>query len=196
MKNIMKSTAIAVLFSVSLMSMTPVPTTQLAISDEGKNLLFQLNSQISGTTISISDNAENTLFFADVYDGNYSKKFNLEQLADGTYYFTVANTESSLVYTLNIKDGNVEIIEKEEKSSPSAFRIEGDKVFFTLTSKDLKKVDIKITNGSNAEVFSKSERVDGSIDRVFNFENAVKDNYTITIEGGKKTYFQYVDTAS
>lgn len=98
-----------------------------------------MNSQISGTTISISDNAENTLFFADVYDGNYSKKFNLEQLADGTYYFTVANTESSLVYTLNIKDGNVEIIEKEEKSSPSAFRIEGDKVFFTLTSKDLKK---------------------------------------------------------
>ncbi|MDN3687226.1 hypothetical protein [Cyclobacterium jeungdonense] len=196
MKNLIKSTAIAFLFVVSLTSMTPVPTTNLVISDEGKNLFIQLNSQLRGTTVSITDNSENTLFFADVYNGTYAKKFNLQQLADGTYFFTVDNPEASLVYKLNLKDDKVEIIQKEQKASPSAFRIDGDMVFFTLEKKDLKKVDIKITNSNNAEVFSKSETVDGSIDKVFNFEKAVKDSYTITIEDGKTTYFQHVEVAS
>lgn len=196
MKNLMKSTAIAVLFLLSLTSMTPVPTTNLVISEEGKNLFIQLNSQLRGTTISITDNSENILFFADVYDGTYGKKFNLEQLAEGTYYYTVDNPEASLVYTLNLKDGNVNILEKEQNAAPSAFRTDGDKVFFTLEKKDLKKVNIKITNSKNAEVFSKSETVDGSIDKVFNFEKAVKDSYTITIEDGETTYFQQVEVAS
>lgn len=196
MKNLMKSTAIAVLFLLSLTSMTPVPTTNLVISDEGKNLFIQLNSQLRGTTISITDNSENILFFADVYDGTYGKKFNLEQLAEGTYYYTVDNPEASLVYTLNLRDGNVNILEKEQNAAPSAFRTDGDKVFFTLEKKDLKKVNIKITNSKNAEVFSKSETVDGSIDKVFNFEKAVKDSYTITIEDGETTYFQQVEVAS
>ncbi len=196
MKNLIKSTAIAVLFLLSLTSMTPVPGPNLLISDEGKNLFIQLNSQLRGTTISITDDSENTLFFADVYDGTYSKKFNLEQLADGTYYFTVDNPEASLVYTLNLNDGNVKILQKEQNATPSAFRTDGDKVYFTLEKKDLKKVNIKITNGSNAEVFSKSETVNGSIDKVFNFEKAVKDSYTITIEDGETTYFQQVEVAS
>ncbi|WP_162418388.1 hypothetical protein [Cyclobacterium roseum] len=196
MKNLMKSTAIAVLFLLSLTSMTPVPKPNLVISDEGKNLFIQLNSQLRGTTIAITDNSENTLFFADVYDGTYAKKFNLEQLGDGTYYFTVDNPEASLVYTLNLKDGNVNILQKEQNAAPSAFRTDGNKVFFTLEKKDLKKVNIKIINSSNAEVFSKSETVDGSIDKVFNFEKAVKDSYTITIEDGQTTYFQQVEVAS
>lgn len=189
----MKSAAIAVLFLVSLTSMTPAPNPNLLISDEGKNLFIQLNSQLRGTTISITDQSANTLFFADAYDGTYSKKFNLEQLANGTYFFRVDNPEASLVYTLKLVEDRIEIVQKEEKSSPSVFRVDGATVFLALSSKDLKKVDIKITNSQNAEVFRTTENVDGSIDKVFNFEKAVKDSYTIRVVDGKTTYSQYIE---
>lgn len=193
MKNTMKITAIAALFLISLTSMAPVPSNHLVISKEGKSFFFSMKSQLNGSTIKITDNSANTIFYTDVYDGSYAKKFNLEQLAEGTYYFTVDNPQASVVYTLDLNDNKVEIIKKEEKASPSNFRIEGDKVFFALSNDDLKMVKIKITNSKNAEVFYESERVEGSIDKVFNFETAEKDSYTISIEDGKNTYYQHIE---
>ncbi|WP_375584212.1 hypothetical protein [Cyclobacterium xiamenense] len=195
MKNLMKSAAIAVLFLVSLTSMTPAPRPDLVISEEGKNLFVQLHSQLQGTTISITDQSANTLFFTDAYEGSYAKKFNLEQLADGTYFFRVDNPKASQVYTLKLVEDRIEILRKEEKSSPSVFRVDGATVFFALSSEDLKKVDITITNSQNAEVFRTSENVDGSIDKVFNFEKAVKDSYTIRVADGKTTYSQYIEVS-
>jgi len=189
----MKSVALAVLFLASLTSMTPAPSPNLVISEEGKNLFVHLNSQLQGTTISITDQSANTLFFADAYDGAYAKKFNMERLANGTYYFRVDNPEASQVYTLKLVENRIEIVQKEEKSSPSVFRVDGNTVFFALSSTDLKKVAIKITNSQNAEVFRTTENVDGSIDKVFNFEKAVKDSYTIRVVDGKTTYSQYIE---
>ncbi len=196
MKNLMKSAAIAFLFIVSLTSMATVPTNDLVILDEGKSLFLSLESQLDGSTVKITDKTGNTLFFADMYDGKFSKKFNLEQLESGTYYFILDNPQASVVYTLNVKGENVEIIDKAEKASPSVFRKEGDKVLFTLADNDLKRVEIKITNSKDAVVFKESKRVDGSINKVFNFEMAAEDRYIIAIADGKNTYYHHVEVAN
>ncbi|NHE55377.1 hypothetical protein [Cyclobacterium plantarum] len=192
MKNIMKISAIVALVIVSLTSMTPVPSNTLISSHEGKNLFFTLDSQAKSSIIKITDKTANTLFYTTVYDNNYAKKFNLEQLASGTYYFSIDNPQASVTYTLDVKGDKIAITEKEEKIATSVFKVIGDKVILTLSDEELKKVDIKITNSSEDEIFSASEKVDGSFDKVFNFEKAIKDEYTITVKDGKKTYFQHV----
>lgn len=191
MKNIMKISAIIAFVFVSLTSMTPVPTNSLISSNEGKNLFFSLDSHSKSSTIKITDKTDNTLFYTTVYDNNYAKKFNLEQLTAGTYYFTVDNPQASVTYTLDVKGDKIAITERTEKIGSPVFQVVGDKVIFTLSDKDLKKVDIKITNSSKDEVFRASESVDGSFDKVFNFEKAIKDEYTITVKDGKKTYSQH-----
>lgn len=191
MKNLMEISAIAAFVLVSLTSMTPVPTNSLISSNEGKNLFFSLDSHSKSSTIKITDKTANTLFYTTVYDNEYAKKFNLEQLAAGTYYFTVDNPQASVTYTLELKGDKIAITQKEEKINSSVFQVVGDKVIFTLSDKDLKKVDIKITNSNKDEVFRESASVDGSFDKVFNFEKAIKDQYTISIKDGKKTYLQH-----
>ncbi|SHM42378.1 hypothetical protein SAMN04488057_101408 [Cyclobacterium lianum] len=191
MKNIMKISAIVALVLVSLTSMTPVPTSSLISSSDGKNLFFTLDSHARSSIIKITDQTANTLFYTTVYDDEYAKKFNLDQLAAGTYYFTVDNPQASVTYTFDVKGDKIAITQKEEKITPSVFKVMGDKVVLTLSDEELKKVDIKITNSNKQEIFSASEKVDGSFDKVFNFEKAVKDEYTITVKDGKKTYFQH-----
>ncbi len=170
--------------------MANVPNNSLIIEEEGKSVYFHLAPYSKASSIKITDKAANTLFSTTVSDQNYSRKFNLDQLETGTYYFVVDNPQSSVVYTLSIKDNKVTILHKEEKTTPPVFRVVGDKVIFSLTQNDLKKVEINITNSKNAKVYKESVSVDGSFDKVFNFENASRDLYTITIKDGNTTHYQ------
>jgi hypothetical protein len=193
MKNLIKISAIAAFFLVSLTSMAPVPTNGLVIGEDGKSLYFHLGSYSEASTVKITDKTANTLFYANVSGKNYVKKFNLEQLETGTYYFVVDNPQSSVAYTLSIKDNKVAIIHKEEKTTSPVFRVVGEKVLFSLSNKDLKNLEIKITNSKNLVVFKEDVSVEGSLDKVFNFEKASKDQYTITIKDGNTTHKKRIE---
>jgi len=192
MKNILKSTAVAALMFISLTSMAFEPTTSLVKGNDAKSLVFKMVSASKASIVSMSDKEGNTLFYDDVMSTDYSKLFNLKNLYPGTFYLKVNDPAKSVVYTVEIENNKVTIIDKEENFTPSVFGKEGNKVRLNLENSDLNKVDIKILNEDNAKVFGETMFSQASIAKTFNFEKTIKGNYIISVKDGKKVYYQNV----
>lgn len=192
MKNILKSIAVATLMFISLTSMAYEPSTNLVKGNDAKSLVFKMVSASKASTVSMSNKEGNTIFYDDVMSTDYSKLFNLKNLNSGTYYLKVNDAAKSVVYTVEIEDNAVTIMDKEEKFIPSVFGKEGNKVRLSLENSDLNKVDIKIINEDNAKVFGETLFSQASIAKTFNFEKAIKGNYIISVKDGKKVYYQNV----
>jgi hypothetical protein len=135
---------------------------------------------------------QNIIFYDNVTDTDYAKKFNLKNLESGTYFLEVENTSQFVTYTLALESKEVKIINKEERFTPVVFGKEGNKVHLNLENSDLSKVEIKIMNENNAKFFGESLASQKNIDKTFNFEKAVKGVYTISVKDGKKVYLQNV----
>lgn len=188
MKNILKSSAVAVLMLVSLTSMAEEPTTSLTRGSEATSLVFKMNAPSQASSVSISDENGHTLFYEYVMDADYSKLFNLKNLHSGTYHLNVNDEASTIVYAVAIKDKMVTSINKIESITPSVFEKEGQKVHLNLENKDLSKVNIKILNEADAQFYGETLISQNNIVKTFNFEKANKGNYTITVKNGKKVY--------
>lgn len=70
----------------------------------------------------------------------------------------------------------------------SPFRIDGDKVLFKIENNDLSKVTIQITDSKNRVVYQEVVEKEPIIGKVFNFESAFEDEYTIEVKDSDATY--------
>jgi len=192
MKNTLKSTAVAALMFTSFASMAYQPGVRLVNGMEAKSLVFEMVSASETSIVSMRDQDHNIIFYDNVTNSDYAKKFNLEKLETGTYYLEVENTSQFITYTLSLENKEVKIINQEEKFTPVVFGKEGNKVRLNLENSDLSKVEIKIMNENNAKVFGESLASQKSINKTFNFEKAAKGVYTISVKDGKKVYYQNV----
>jgi len=192
MKNILKSTAVAALMFISLTTMAYQPGVRLLNGMEAKSLVFEMVSASGESVVAMKDENHNIIFYDNVRGTDYAKKFNLKNLETGTYYLEVENASQFVTYTLSVENMEVKIINKEERFTPVVFGKEGNKVYLNLENSDLSKVEIKIMDENNAKVFGESLASQRTIDKTFNFENAVKGLYTISVKDGKKVYYQNV----
>ena len=97
-----------------------------------------------------------------------------------------------MVYTIDIEDTAVKIINKEVTKKSNVFDTEGKKVRLNLSNKDLNNVDIKIINQDKAKVFGETLTSQANIDKTFNFEKAIRGNYIISVKDGNKVYYQNI----
>lgn len=192
MKNLLKSTAVAALMFISFTSMAYEPSINLVNGIAAKSLVFEMVSTSKETVVSLNDSKANILFYDDVTDKNYAKSFNFKNLEAGTYFLKVNDETQSVVYTIDIEDTAVKIINKEVTKKSNVFDTEGKKVRLNLSNKDLNNVDIKIINQDKAKVFGETLTSQANIDKTFNFEKAIKGNYIISVKDGNKVYYQNI----
>ncbi len=191
MKTIIKITAlIALLFSTAT-AVAHEPKFRLVPAKNAKSLIFELEAHPKGTQIRMLDAQDHVIYSENMVKATYTKKFDLTKLAAGRYYFVMDNPIRTTVYSLDINDTEVSIVERKEKTKP-IFRQKGGMVFLNLLNLNAGNVEIKILDSSNRMVYSHVEKGSQLIEKAFNFENAFEDKYTIVVKDESTVYYENV----
>ncbi len=160
--------------------------------NDAKSLVAELDTQALDSKIKLTDEDSQTIYFENISDTDYAKKFNMKDLQVGTYYLTIENARSYVVYTLDLSDSNVKITNKEENKTKFIFRKVGDKVYVNLFNGDQQKVDIEILDNQGNVVSKESTKDELNVGKVFNFEKAVKGKYIIRVNDGEDIYYKNI----
>ena len=191
MKTIIKlSTVAGLLFSVAV-GMAKEPKVNLISEGNEKSLVFQMDSQAKETSIKLIDEEDNVIFNDKVSLGQYAKRFNLSALPNGRYYLSTENAIKLYVYTINIDESELTLIDKEEKAKP-IFRQKGDRLFLNLLNLDESKVDIKVMDSKNRVVFKETIEDESIVEKAFNFGKAYEDRYMVIVKDNNDVYYEYV----
>lgn len=192
MKNILKNTTILTLLFAITTGMATEPKIDLKTDSEAKILVLEMDATSSKSEVRLTDSNDNIVHYENVSESSYTKKFNLKNLEDGIYYFTVENPLKKLVYTINLNNREIKIANKKESSQIPVLRKSGYRIFLNLLNKDLNTVKVKVVNGNNEQLDSRVFMGDLNIGNVYNFENAIRDNYIVVVHDGKNTYRQSI----
>lgn len=192
MKKFLKSAAVLTLLFATTAAMATEPKIDLTTDNEAKSLVLEMDATSGESEIRLTDANDNIVHYENVSQSAYAKKFNLKSLANGTYYFTVENPSKKMVYTISLKNKEIKIADKRESSQIPVLRKSGDRIYLNLLNKDLNTVRVKIINGNNESLESQIFKGDLTVGEVFNFENAIKDNYLVVVQDGRNTYRQSI----
>ena len=156
-----------------------------------KSVVFELDSKAGMTTIRLSDIDQNVIYFEEIDQVIYTKKFDLNSLKDGMYYFTTEDSLKTTTYTIKVAKSSVAILNKKEDRKP-IFRKESGMVYLNLLNLDKGDVKIEVFDSSNRLVFSEKRENEMIVEKAFNFTNAFHDSYTVVVKEGNNTYYEIV----
>ncbi len=173
-------------------SMANNPKISLAPGTDSKSIIVKLDEQVKKSTLRLTDADNNSIFFEDISENRYAKKFNLTNLENGTYFFAVKNSLQSVIFTLKVQDTEVKIVDREENNEKPVFRKVGDKIYLNFMNQEEANVDIVIVDNQNRVVFSETSKGDFLVQKAFNFQSAVKGRYIVSVKSGKNTYYKSI----
>jgi len=163
----------------------------LVENKESHSIIYELDSHAENTVIKLVD-AENNIIYSENVDVlSYTKKFDLKNLNDGWYYFTTEDALKTIVYTIDISNSDVKIVERKEKNKP-VFKKDNGMVYLNLLNLDKKDVKIEVFDSSNRLIFSEKQTDEMIIEKAFNFTKAYKDSYTVVVHYSNETYYENV----
>jgi len=191
MKKVVRTAAMIAFMFVTATSMANEVKLSLETEKESKSLVFELDSQSTETTIKLFDSADHVIYFENISNLSYVKKFNLKNLDEGLYYFTTENPLKKVTYIISVKDAEVKILNRKENPKP-IFRKKNEMVYLNLLNLEKKKVEIKVYDSSDRLVFSERRVNEMIIEKAFNFSKAYKDTYTLAVRDGNDSYYEYV----
>lgn len=192
MKNLFRSIAIIALVFVTTTSMANEPEIILEPTKTVKGLVLKLDVPTKQFVLKLADENLNTIYSENILEGTYAKEFNMKELQSGTYYFSIESAIKSITYTLNVKVGEVKIVDRKEKTNKPVFKIDGDKVYVNVLNSNQQKVDIKILDNQDRTVFNENFNKDFKIGKILNFEKAVKGEYRVVVKEGTQIYSQNI----
>lgn len=189
MKTILKFTAVTALMFTTVVGLAKEPKLSLMTADQKKSLIVELDSQYKESFLKIIDENQNIIFSEKISETAYTKKFDLNKLENGSYFFELDNSLRSLVYTISVENGEVKILKKKENNKP-VFRKKGSKLYLNLLNLDSKDVQIKVFDSDNRMLYTEIIENESIVTKAFNFETAHEDRYTIVVKDGKNTYYK------
>lgn len=192
MKTIFKISVVLALMSTTTSSMANDPKISLVPGNDAKSIILELEDQIKASTLRLTDADNNPIFFENTRENRYAKKFNLEKLANGTYFFAVKNPLQSVIFTLNLKDTEVKIVDRAENNPKTVFRKAGDKIYLNLMNQKEADVAILIMDDQDRVIFNETVGDEFIVQKTFNFESAIKGRYTVTVKNGTNTYHESI----
>ena len=193
MRKIIRNIAALTLLFATTSGIAKDPKVSLANGNNTKSLVVEMEAQAQFSKIKLMDENAKTIYFENIQSADYAKKFNLKDLQEGIYYFTIENPLSSVEYTLYVENKNITIANIKETKTKPVFRKEGDKVYVDFLNHDLQKVDIEILdNATNQVIFKDSFKEELTIGKAFNFKKVVDGNYTIKVKDGEEVYYQNI----
>lgn len=192
MKDLLKSTAVLALLFATATVMANDPKISLKTGEDSKSITLKMDAQAAGSQIRLIDDTSKILYFESISGTEYSKLLNLKKLLSGTYFLSVLHPLESVIYTLKVEDESVKISHTEANAVIPVIRKTGDKVTVNLFNADQEKVNIKILDGRDKIVFNQSIQGELTIGKAFNFEKAIKGNYTLIVSDGEDTYYETI----
>lgn len=192
MKKIVRSIAVVALMFVAASGLAKEPKLSLTPNTE-KSLNFEMESTSEKTFLSIVDTKGAVLYSENITVANiYSKSFNLESLPEGIYFLKVEDTMKETVFVFNVDDSEIVIAEKKEKVKP-IFRQKDGRVYLNLLNLDTENVKLKVYDSNDRILFNETITDELNVEKVFNFENAFKDSYTVVVSDSNNIYYETVD---
>lgn len=191
MKTNLKFTAMIALMFTAAVGLAKEPKLSLMTEGPTKSLIVELDSQYEKSIIKIIDEDQNIIFSEKISEKLYAKKFDLNELENGSYFIELDNALRTLVYPILVKNKEVRILKRSENTKP-VFRLKGDKLFINLLNLDGEVVKIKVYDSYNRTLFNEVIENERVVTKVFNFEYADEDRYMVAIKDGANTYFEEV----
>lgn len=189
MKTNLKFTAMIALMFTTVVGMAREPKLSLISNGESKSLVVELDTQHDKTFLKIIDEDQNIIFSEKVSETSYSKKFDLNELESGSYYFEVDDALRTLVYPISVENKKVKILKRIENTKP-VFRLKGDRLFLNLLNLEGKDVQIKVFDSNNRTLYKEVIENETVITKAFNFESAYEDQYTVVVKEGENIYYE------
>ena len=158
-----------------------------SISTDGTKT-FVLNTKMwksERLSVEIRDNA-GTLIFEDKYSTDNNKKFNFENLPNGSYTIFIENDMKSTKQDFVITANEIKLLPNEVTTYKPVITINEDHIDLNyLSNSDFTAIDIY----SNDENIFNVELKDGNtIHKRFNTNELPKGNYTFTVASGGEIY--------
>lgn len=192
MKNLIKNITLLVIMFLVNLSMANEPKINLETSESGKILVLKMNTPTSDFTLKLMDENSNIIYSENILNSSYAKEFNMKDLKNGTYYFSLENSAQSVIYTLNFRAGAIKIENRKVKSNKPVFKVSEKKIYVNLLNETKQQVQIKIVDEQNRKIFNSHYDGDFRIGEILNFEKAVKGNYTVVVEEGDQKFLQSI----
>ncbi|SHJ85582.1 hypothetical protein SAMN04488513_11095 [Pseudozobellia thermophila] len=164
----------------------------LVTTENTKSVVFELDADAGKTTIKLLDKDSNVIYFENVEKEAYVKKFDLQNLKDGQYYFLTDDALRTTTYVINVKGSKVAILDKKEDTKP-VYRSKDGVIYLNHLNLDKSKVNVNVFDSSDRLVFSQEWKDTMVVEKVFNFKNAFKDTYTLVLSDGDKSYYETIN---
>ena len=192
MKAVLKLTAMAALLLSSTIAMANDPGMYLTTVKEAKRLVLKLNKQTESSILTLTDTEKHQIFMENIKeDEDYTKKFDLSKLDEGLYFLKMESLTRTVEFTISVEDSEVNVIDRDEITKPF-FRKNGDVLYINYLNLKLSPVVINLVDSANRVVFTQKLDKELVIGKVFNFTNAVKDDYTVSVSEGTNTYYETI----
>lgn len=192
MKKVVRTAAMIALLFGTMTASAIEGKLSLITNENAKSVVFELDAEAGKTTIKLLDKDSNVIYYENVDKKAYAKKFDLQNLKDGQYFFTTEDALRTVVYTINVAGSKVEIVDTIEDTKP-VYRKKDGVIFFNHLNLDKSDVNVDVFDSSNRLVFSQDWKDTMVVEKVFNFESAFKDVYTVVVTDGAKTYYETIN---
>lgn len=193
MKTLVKITSALMLFFIVSISNAATPLVSLMAGEDPKTLVLNFDSESSKSTLKLTNEAKETFLVESVSDGTFNRKLNLQNLQAGTYFFTAANDNESVVYTIEVDNTSARIIDRTENQNQILFREVGELVQVNLFNPESENVYVEIVNEDGTKLFEETIKNTVLIGKQFNFEKAIKGAYTVSVTDGKTYHYHTIE---
>ena len=187
MKTILKTTVALALVLTTTIGSAKNSEIGLTLSKVSKALILSLENPSKDFTVRISDKDDNVLYFERMEKSVVKKKFDLQGLQNGTYFFTTSDSTKTIVYTVAINGENIDILNKNETVKPY-YRVAKERLFINFLNLDKSKINITVYDEEYRVVFSETVNEEMIIEKAFNFEGAFAGNYRVVVSDKNKSY--------
>lgn len=108
-------------------------------------------------------------------------------------FVTVTGTATESIRTDMVppSDTEIEILESADKGK-RIFRQKGKKVYLNILNLAEDTIEIKVFDSSKRVLFKEVIEGDLTVEKAFNFEQAVRDSYTVAVKDSEGTYLERI----
>ncbi|MDF1694380.1 MAG: hypothetical protein P1U56_01020 [Saprospiraceae bacterium] len=159
-------------------------TPSITIAGEKAIVVDTKNWKAASLNVEIS-NQDGKLVFDDELTMDKAKKFNFQNLVDGTYTVTLSDDYKTTIQDFIIKANKIELVAELETNYKPIITLNEDYIDLNYMSKG-EKTSISIFDSNNT-VFSVKVENEASINKRLNISDLPKGSYTVYVSSDKES---------
>jgi hypothetical protein len=184
--------ALVAILSITTISATPTGTYDVVLGAATTSVtvnLTKIKHQI--VTVKILDANDNTLMNETIKDkADVIKKYNMTQLADGSYEMIITKEGSRINQPFSIKKGSVVLSETDKKETFfPVFRLKNDQLNVDAFLGHYGKITVSILNEEGNKVFTQTDDNVYMLHKSFDVSKLFHGNYKVEVQVGNEVYY-------